>query len=62
MLVNFYLNQNIIYNNLLLKKVFSKYVYTKFLILTTFAISKRKSVLLLDNYFTEFSFKLKKKN
>lgn len=63
MLFNFYLQKS---NSILLKKnviqkIFTKYVYTKFLVLAVFKISKKKSILFLDNYFLEFSFKLKKK-
>lgn len=61
MLVNFYLNNNISLKNILIQKLFTKYVYTKFLILTVFKISNKKLTIFLDNYFLEFSFKLKKK-
>ena len=61
MLFNFYLNTNLSLKNILIQKLFTKYVYTKFLILTVFKISKKKFTLILDNYFLEFSFKLKKK-
>lgn len=61
MLLKFYLNTNTSLESLLIQKLFTKYVYTKFLILTVFKISKKKYTLILDNYFLEFSFKLKKK-
>lgn len=61
MLSNFYLNNNLSFNKMIIQKIFTKYVYTKFLILAVFKISKKKSTLILDNYFLEFSFKLKKK-
>lgn len=61
MLFNFYLQKNLYFKKLLIQKIFTKYVYTKFLILAVFNISKYKSVLVLDNNFIELSFKLKKK-
>jgi hypothetical protein len=61
MLLNFYLNNNISFKKILIQKLFAKYIYTKFLILASFKNSKRKSIFFLDNYFMEFSFKLKKK-
>lgn len=61
MLLNFYLNTNISLKNILIQKLFSKYVYTKFLTLTIHKLSNKKFILFLDNYFLEFSFKLKKK-
>jgi hypothetical protein len=61
MLFNFYLNKNISFNKILVQKIFSKYIYTKFLILFIFKTSKYKSVLAVDNYFLEFSVLLKKK-
>jgi hypothetical protein len=61
MLFNFYLTKNISFKKFLIQKLFTKYIYTKFLILAVFNISKYKSVLILDNHFVELSFKLKKK-
>jgi len=61
MLFSFYLNTNISLKNILIQKLFTKYVYTKFLILSAFKISNKKFTFILDNYFLEFSFKLKKK-
>ena len=61
MLYTFYLNKNISFKKILIQKIFTNYVYTKFLILATFNISKFKTTLILDNFFIEFSYKLKKK-
>lgn len=61
MLFNFYLYQEFPLNKVLIQKIFTKYLYTKFLIIANFNILKYKSVLILDNYFIEFSFKQKKK-
>lgn len=61
MLFNFYLNKNISFNKILVQKIFSKYVYTKFLIFFIFKFSKYKTILGIDNYFLEFSISLKKK-
>lgn len=61
MLLNFYLNKNILFDKNIVQKSFSKYIYTKFLILAFFQISKYKSTLYLDSYYLEFSFVVKKK-
>ncbi len=61
MLCTFYLNKSVSFKKILIQKIFTKYVYTKFLILATFKISKSKIILILDNFFLEFSYKLKKK-
>ena len=61
MLLNFYLNKNILFDKNIVQKSFSKYIYTKFLILAFFQISKHKSTLYLDNHYLEFSFVVKKK-
>lgn len=61
MLLNFYLNKNILFDKNIVQKSFSKYIYTKFLILAFFQISKSKSTLYLDSYYLEFSFVVKKK-
>ncbi len=61
MLCNFYLHKKVSFKKILLQKIFTKYVYTKFLILATFNISKFKKTLILDNFFLEFTYKLKKK-
>lgn len=61
MLSKFYLNNNIFFKKIIIQKIFTKYVYTKFLIISVLKISKKKSTLILDNYFIELTFKLKKK-
>jgi hypothetical protein len=61
MLFNFYLHKNISFKKVIIQKIFTKYVYSKFLILSTFNVSKNKITIYLDNFFIEFSYKLKKK-
>ena len=60
MLVNFYLNKTV-NDTSILKKLCSKYLYTKFLILTDSLNLKYTSPFFLDNYFSEFTFNVKKK-
>lgn len=58
---NFFLSHcSISCDEVLLKKIFVKYLYTQFLIyhISTF---KKKKLLLLDNYLTFFNIKVKKK-
>jgi len=62
MLTKFYLNKNISFNKILIKKIFSKYIYAKLLIINIYNNLKYKSIFDLDNYFIEFSIKLKKKS
>jgi hypothetical protein len=59
MLVKFYLHKKISFNKILIQKIFSKYVYTKLLIISISNNLKYKSIIDLDNYFIEFSIKLK---
>ncbi len=59
MLVKFYLYKKISFNKILIQKIFSKYVYTKLLIISISNNLKYKSIIDLDNYFIEFSIKLK---
>lgn len=55
-----FISINHTFTDLILKKQFTKYVYTKFLIYKTVSFSKKK-IILLDNYLTEFNIKIKKK-
>lgn len=48
-------------NDLLLKKTFVIFIYTKFLIFKIIKFSKKKKIILIENYLNEFSIKLKKK-
>lgn len=58
---SFVFHNQITYEGLLLKKIFVKFIYTKFLIYTVLNIAKKKKIFFLDNYLEEFSIKLKKK-
>lgn len=56
----FFIHQNLISTDFLLKKQFAKYIYTKFLVYKTVTFTKKK-IILLDNYLNEFNIKIKKK-
>lgn len=58
---SFIFHNSVIYDNLLLKKLFVKFIYTKFLIYTVINRTKKKKIFLLENYLEKFSLKLKKK-
>jgi hypothetical protein len=58
---SFHLYNSSSYNDFLLKKIFVKFIYTKFLIYKIIKISKKKKIIFIENYLQEFSIKLKKK-
>jgi len=62
LIFNKYFNSyHFLFNNLLLYKFFSKFIYSKFLIVNKIYRYRRKHLLIVDNYFEFILVKLKKK-
>lgn len=57
----FVFHNTLTYENLLIKKILVKFVYTKFLIYKVINVTKKHKIIFLENYLEEFSLNLKKK-